>query len=75
MSNNGRSRETARPDAALTLRIQRIELLRLTDPTQSKAANRSEVTAVLSDGGRERLRTSGSAGRPTGIGRRCVRPH
>ena len=53
MSNNGRSRETARPDARLTLRIQRIELLRLTDPTQSKAANRSEVTAVLSDVGGE----------------------
>ena len=52
MSNNGRSRETARPDA-LTLHIQRIELLRLTDPMQSKAANRSKVTAVLSDIGGE----------------------
>jgi hypothetical protein len=37
----------------LTLRIQRIELLRAADPTQSKAADRSEVTAVLSDRGHE----------------------
>ena len=41
------------PDARLTLRIQRIELLRIADPTQSEAADRSEATAVLSDVGGE----------------------
>ena len=51
MSNNGRSRQTARPHAPLTLCIQRIELLRLSDPAQSEAADRSEATAVLSDVG------------------------
>ena len=52
MSNNGRSvKLRARP--ALTLRIQRIELLRLAEPTQSEAADRSEATAVLSDRSRE----------------------
>jgi hypothetical protein len=38
---------------ALALRIQRIEILRLADPTQRKAADRSEAAAVLRDRGRE----------------------
>jgi hypothetical protein len=53
MSSNGRSAKP-RSDAPLTLCIQRIEFLRLSDPAQSEAADRSEAAAVLSDGGRER---------------------
>jgi hypothetical protein len=39
--------------SCLTLRIQRIELLRLADSTQRKAADRGEATAVLVDRSRE----------------------
>ena len=38
------------PGRALTLRIRRIELLRVADPAQREAADRSEATAVLSGG-------------------------